>query len=115
MERRTKRAELLVEMGVSSARQALEGAELAPGTNETLQMLSDHSKRPPEREPLPAEVTNHVPEVSFELSEKIFLKNLRTAKRGSAAGPTLACTARKPKVPGSLLQTRREVGTGRRP
>ena len=36
---------------------ALEGAELTPGTNVTLQMLSDHSKRPPEiREPLPAEV-----------------------------------------------------------
>ena len=90
LERRAKRAELLVGMGeLSYARQALEGAELAPGTNETLQMLSDHSKRPPEIwEPLPVEVTNHVPEVPFELSEKIFLKKLRTVKRGAAAGPS---------------------------
>ena len=91
LERRAKRAELLVGMGeLPSARQALEGAELAPGTNETLQMLSDHSRRPPEiREPLPVEVTNHVPEVPFELSEKIFLKNLRIAKRGASAGSHL--------------------------
>ena len=70
LERRAKRAELLVGMDeLSSARQALEGAELAPGTNETLQMLSDHPKRPPKiREPLPVEVTNHVLEVPFELS-----------------------------------------------
>ena len=101
-EERRAKAELLVGMGeLSSARQALEGAELAPGTNETLQMLSDHSKRPPEiREPLPAEVSNHVSEVPFELSEKIFLENLRTAKRGAAAGSsghdhgTFACVAR---------------------
>ena len=44
LERRASRAEMLVTMGeLSSARQALEGAELAPGTNETLQMLSDQS------------------------------------------------------------------------
>ena len=60
---------------LSSARQALEGAELALGTTETLQMLSDQSRRPPEiREPLPIEVTNHVLAVPFALDEKIFLK-----------------------------------------
>ena len=62
---------MLVSMGeLSSARQALEGAELAPGTTETLQMLSDQSRRPPEiREPLP-----HVPAVPFALDEKILEK-----------------------------------------
>ena len=46
------RVELLVGMGeLSFARKAFEGAELAPKTNETLQMLS--------------EVTNHFPEVPF--------------------------------------------------
>ena len=71
-----------------------EGAELAPGTNETLQMLSDFSRRPPEiREPLPMEVTNHVLEVPR-----------------SGRGPqwhdrgTLACAARKP-ISSSSLQS----------
>ena len=42
--RRAKRAELLVGMGeLSSARQALEGADLAPGTNGALQMLFSSS------------------------------------------------------------------------
>ena len=71
---------------LSSALQALEGAELAPSTDDTLQMLSDHTRRPPRiREPLPREVANRSPEVPFELDEKIFLNNLRTAKRGAAA------------------------------
>ena len=39
---------MLVHLGeLSSARQALEGAEVAPRSEETLSMLSDPSKRPP--------------------------------------------------------------------
>ena len=47
---RAIRAEALVHVGeLSSARQVLEGAQLAPGSQQTLEMLRDQSKRP--REP----------------------------------------------------------------
>ena len=51
----------LIEMGeLSSARQALEGAEIAPGTEETLSKLTDTSKRPDRlRDPIPREVIEH--------------------------------------------------------
>ena len=54
-ERRAARAEMLVGLGeLSSARQALEGASLAPGTEETRQLLTDRRKRPPELlDPIP--------------------------------------------------------------
>ena len=74
---------------LSSARQALEGAALVPGTNATLSVLTDESKRPARpREPLPREVLKHVPPVSFDLDEKLFLRCLRSSRRGSAAGPS---------------------------
>ena len=55
LEHRAARAEVLVHMGeLSSARQALEGAELAPGSRHTLNTLQDQSKRPREaRVPIP--------------------------------------------------------------
>ena len=41
---------------LSSARQALEGEEIAPGTRATLQQLTDESKRPPRlMDPVPPE------------------------------------------------------------
>ena len=47
LERRAIRALHFVQVGeLSSARQALEGAEVAPGTEDTLKKLSDTSKRP---------------------------------------------------------------------
>ena len=53
MKRRVDRADALVHMGeLSSARQALEGATLAPGTEATLNALRDPAKRPPEPRPL---------------------------------------------------------------
>ena len=80
------RAELLVQLGeLSSVRQALEGAALAPGTNATLSMLTDESKRPARpREPLPREVLEHVPLLPFDLDEKLFLRCLRSSRRGAA-------------------------------
>ena len=52
--RRVSRAEALVHGEVSSGRQALEGASLAPGSEATLNALKDPAKRPPEpRTPLP--------------------------------------------------------------
>ena len=42
LERRVARAEMMVAVGeLSSARQALEGEEVAPGTRDTLQKLKD--------------------------------------------------------------------------
>ena len=47
-----------------SARQALEGAEIAPGTEETLSKLTDTSKRPDRlRDPIPREVIEHAPTI----------------------------------------------------
>ena len=47
VQKRAARAELKVAFGeLSSARQALEEEEIAPGTRATLQQLTDESKRP---------------------------------------------------------------------
>ena len=73
---------------LSSGRQALEGAELAPGTLATLAALTDPDRRPPEpREPLPPQLVNHRPQVDV-LSSEGLCKNLRTSRRGAAAGPS---------------------------
>ena len=63
IENRFRRTEMLVQLGeLSSARQALEGASLAPGTEATLTKLTDECKRPSRpREPLPREVVDHTP------------------------------------------------------
>ena len=69
-------------MKLSSARQALEGAALAPGNEATLRQLTDASR------PLPPEVLNHVPPVAFDLDEDVFNRNLRSSKKGAAGGPS---------------------------
>ena len=47
---------------LSSARQALEGEEVALGTRDTLLKLKDETKRPPlPRDPLPPEILNYSP------------------------------------------------------
>ena len=65
-ERRAKRARVLASLGeLSAARQALEGAAVAPGDEITLAALRDRQRRPPiPREPI-----------------------LRASKKGAAAGP----------------------------
>ena len=90
LEKRVARAELLCHLGeLSSARQALEGATLAPGNSDTLDQLKDPTRRPPRpREPLPHDVVSHVPGRAFELDEQLLSRNLRSVRRGAAAGPS---------------------------
>ena len=86
LERRAARAEMLVHLGeLSSARQALEGASVAPGSDQTLAMLSDPAKRPPVlRHPIPEEVSRHVPSSPFELDEHRFLRKPPFGTAGSS-------------------------------
>ena len=84
---RLSRAEALVHLGeLSSARQALEGADLAPGNEETLNALRRRPAMP--RDAIPPELTRHVPEVLSRLDEGQLNKNSRSAKRGAAPGPS---------------------------
>ena len=78
---RLARAEALVHLGeLSAARQALEGAEVAPGSVETLDALRKRPAMP--REVCPPELIRHRPEVLFVRDEDHLHKNLRSAKRG---------------------------------
>ena len=90
LERRAERAESLVLMGeVSAGRHALEGAPLAPGTQRTLDQLRDPVRRPTmPYAPLPEPMLHHQAERPFELDKTLFLKNLKRARRGAAAGPS---------------------------
>ena len=90
LERRAGRALSLVQMGeLSAGRQALEGAPVAPGNRETLNQLQDPVRRPPVmRDPLPAAITEFVSDRSFSLEEKKFASNLRSSRKGAAAGPS---------------------------
>ena len=90
LEQRAVRAEMFVYYGeLSSARQALEGAALAPGNQATLNALTDASRRPAQpRDPLPEWLLNSVPEVRFQLDEDQLCRNLRSSRRGAAGGPS---------------------------
>ena len=90
MEKRLVRVEMLAQWGgLSSLRQFLEGAELAPGNQRTLDLLRDLARRPlVSREPLPIEVQEHVPNSPFDLDETVLLRDDRSARRGAAAGPS---------------------------
>ena len=78
----------LVRVGeLSSARQALEGASLAPGTLATLGIFPNRRLRVP-RVPLSEEVQHAAPARLFELDAVEFLTNLRKARRGAAPGPS---------------------------
>ena len=85
--RRAARALALVQMGeLSAGRQALEGADLAPGNMETLRELHDPVRRPARiRQPLPPQVTDHMPDRPFEYR---FAQVLRSSRKGAAAGPS---------------------------
>ena len=76
-----------MQVGELSHRQVLEGADLAPGNQTTLGALRDAIRRPANpREPMPAELTNFVTPRVFELDEAEFNRNLRSSRRGAAAG-----------------------------
>ena len=88
--KRAARAEMFVHMGeLSSARQALVGEAVAPGNQATYNQLTDDTRRPARpRDPLPDEILNFQPTVSFEIDEDRFCRNLRSSRRGAAAGPS---------------------------
>ena len=81
---------MLVQLGeLSSGGQALKAAEVAPGTLQTLQALRDPSRRPRRaREAISRELLDFEPATSLQLDEGLFSKNLRSARRGAAAGPS---------------------------
>ena len=87
--RRAARALRFVQLGeASSARQALEGAEVVPGTLDTLNQLRDENRRPLAASPVPEDIVNARPDHHFSLDCEQFLLNLRSSKRGAAAGPS---------------------------
>ena len=74
---------------LSAARQALEGASVAPGTLRTLQELTNPEKRPAwPRSPIPPDIDGFEPEEQLDLSSEALFKNIRKARRGAAGGPS---------------------------
>ena len=65
----------------------LEGAELAPGNQATLDAFQDEARRPPLPRDLHPDLVHHMPIRPFQLDEHIFSRNLRSSRRGAAAGP----------------------------
>ena len=88
--RRAERALQLTHWGeLSSARQALEGALVAPGNEETRAQLTVPSRRLPiPRTPVARELVEHYPEDQVDLDGEALLKNLHNSRRGAAAGPS---------------------------
>ena len=62
---------------VSAGRQALEGAAVAPGNERTLSAWKD-----------PDDIRQFSPDEEFDLDVDLFLKNVRTVRRGAAPGPS---------------------------
>ena len=89
-ERRAERALGLAQMGkLSNARQALEGAAIAPGDENTWKALSNEDKRPKQqRFPLDEGVFSLVPSDPLALDVDLLFKTLRSAKKGSVGGPS---------------------------
>ena len=90
VERRANRALSLVQMGeLSAGRQALEAAVVAPGTQQTLDLLQDSSRRPPHpRAAVPNHIAELQPEVPLDLDFTKFKECVHSARRGAAAGPS---------------------------
>ena len=90
VERRANRASSLVQMGeLSAGRQALEAAVVAPGTQQTLDLLQDSTRRPPHpRVAVPNHIAELQPEVPLDLDFTKFKECVHSARRGAAAGPS---------------------------
>ena len=90
VDRRAARASALVRLGeLSAASRALTAEPLADGNAATLAELRDLRRRPQTPVvPLSPEVLNHVPAEPCPLPDSLLLANLRTARHGSAAGPS---------------------------
>ena len=71
----------------SHARRALEGEAVAPGSEKTWKALTDEAKRPrTAREGIDQELMVVNPTIPVDLDVDLLLKNLRTSRRGAAAG-----------------------------
>ena len=91
LESRAMRAEAPVHMGeLSAARQGPEGAPAPPGTRETLNALQNPERRLPVlRDPTPPDVLVHVaPAKQFSLDFDMYIRNIRSARRGAVGGPS---------------------------
>ena len=72
---------------LSRARQTLTSSPLAPGTDETLAILQDPTRRPPALQTaLPTNLQEYQPQAPIRLNPQEVAEALRTAKRGSAPG-----------------------------
>ena len=91
--RRAARALQFVQWGeLSSGRQALEGAELAPGNRVTLDQLRRRPRHTPGSNPRVARGSTE-----FNLDERTFNRNVRSARRGAAGGPSgMTCDHLRP-------------------
>ena len=104
LERRAERARAMAALGeLSSARLALEGEAIARGDEATLAALRDRRRRPPEpREPIPEEVLHHQPATQVAFDNDWILHNVRSSKKGAAAGPSrMTCDHLMPLLRGS--------------
>ena len=70
---------------LSAGRQALEGAELAPGSEATKAALTHPEKRPKTpREPLPDRIAHHQPECPVDIDEQLFAPHFEDNATGSS-------------------------------
>ena len=74
---------------LSHARRALEGEPVAPSNENTWKALINEAKRPhTAREGINQELLDMNPTVPVDSDVDLLLKNLRTSRRGAAAGPS---------------------------
>ena len=74
---------------LSHARAALMGATLAPFTEATYASLTDETRRPSKLlQAVSQSVRDFIPDAEIELDTKLYLDNVRRARRGKAPGPS---------------------------
>ena len=83
---------------LSAASAALTAMPMAPASLEALAALRDAERRPPTRQvPLPPDFRSSHPRDPLALNSQRFLRNVRSGRRGAAAGPS-GCTAERLRV-----------------
>ena len=74
--------EMLAHLGeLASAQPALEGAGLAPGDRNTLQLTDVNRRQAVPRDPTPPELLQHVLATGFKLDTEIPCRNLLSSRR----------------------------------
>ena len=85
LEHRVNRAMTRIQLGeLFAGRMALEGADLAPGTQATLTQMRQRTARP--QDLLPPEIVHFEPASLFSLDEEKFVVNFCFSWRGTAGG-----------------------------